>query len=576
MSYILGIDLGTTNSCAAIYKDGKEIVLENSEGGRVTPSVVAFSGDTFLVGAPAKNVQAKDPLSVISSVKRDMGSSVIYELGGKKLNPQAVSAMILRKIKQDAEERLGEPITDAVITVPAYFDDIQRNATIDAGKMAGFNVRRILNEPSAAALAYGINLEDGEKNVLVFDFGGGTLDVSIVKVNNDLIKVVSTAGINDLGGDDFDEAIVEMLITNFYKQHKINLKNDESARIRLRQAAEECKRALTDSSEFTIDIPYITITDDGPLHIHEVLTKERFNEMISPILKHFDGLVNSALDDAQMSKEDIDEVLLVGGSTRVPIVQEKIKELTGVEPKKALNPDESVAIGAAIQGSIIAGDTDIAFSDITSLSLSIRTASDLVRVLIPRNTPIPCEHSHNFSTSVDNQSDVVIEVCQGERDFFYDNKKIGHFVLDGIPLLPKGEVKIFVLFSVDENGVLSVSAEEESTGKRESIKVTDFLSLSEKEIENAIRIAEFFKERDSIKKDMVIEQNNSKYVLNLLDDLLNSDKDLSPEEVNQIMKYIELENDFLAKEAPSESEVALMSKENLAIKSFLLGFEDDE
>ena len=573
MSHILGIDLGTTNSCAAIYENGKEKIIINTEGGRTTPSVVSFSNNEFQVGEVAKNAALLDPQSAIVSVKRSMGYNKNFELGGQKLTPQTVSGLILEKIKHDAEIYLGETIRDAVITVPAYFNDQQRQATIDAGRMAGLNVVRILNEPSAAALAYGITTAKGIKNVLVFDFGGGTLDVSIVKVSPSEVSVISTSGINDLGGDDIDNAIAENIISDFYLKEKYNLKKDPKAVARIRKEAEAAKKALTTSSSYKLSIPYIVNIDGEEKHIEDTFTRERFENIISTVLANIDKPIKTAIEDAGLSTDDIDEVLLVGGSTRIPFVQKKIKDIIGLEPKKLINPDEAVAIGAAIQANIIAGNTEIRFSDITSLSLSVRTASDLVKVLIPRNTKIPVKKTHTFQTSYDNQSDVIIEVFQGERKFYYDNKKIGHFILDGITPAPKGCTSIDVTFSVDENGVLSVSASETTSGKTNEITVTDYLKLSEKEIEEAIRIAEYFKTQDSDKKTIVIEKKNCEYIISLLDELENSSLDFTTDELEKFDDYRAREEEFLHDENVSLEDVETIVKDNLVIKAFIFDLQ---
>ena len=569
--HILGIDLGTTNCCAAIYDNKQERIILSAEGGRTIPSVVSFSNGKLLIGQAAKDAEIHNPGTSISSVKRFMGSShKTYKIGDKELSPVTVSGLILKKIKDDAEAFLGEKIRDAIITVPAYFDDLQRQATIDAGRIAGLNVVRILNEPSAAALAYSVDRQQQNSKVMVFDFGGGTLDVSIVHITPNSVSVISTAGINDLGGDDIDNAIVRHLVSQFYRDYKINLNSGHPEAIaRLKEAAEEAKIALTSSDSYDINVPHICVDKNEPRHIEMTLTREFFEQLLAPVVKNISIPIETAVKDAKLKMSDISEVLLVGGSTRIPYVQKRIEEITGITPHKTINPDEAVAIGAAIQGSIVSGRSLMRFSDITSLSLSIRTASDLVRVIIPRNTQIPVEKSYEFLTSTDDQEDVVIEVFQGEREFYYDNKKIAHFILDDIPTGKVGEVKIVVTFSIDHNGILTVKAAETSSGVSNDIQVRDYLKLTDKEIEEAIRIAEYFKTQDRERREIIIEKKNAQYILELLTDIKDSGLNISIDEQEQIEKFMEREKIFLEKKSITPEDIDSITSDNILIKSFI-------
>ena len=512
MSKIIGIDLGTTNSCVAVMEGGKPTVIPNAEGARTTPSVVAFSktGER-LVGEPAKRQAVTNADKTISSIKRDMGTDHGRTIDGKKYSPQQISAMILQKLKADAESYLGEKVTEAVITVPAYFNDAQRQATKDAGKIAGLDVKRIINEPTAAALAYGLDNEK-EQKIMVYDLGGGTFDVSIIEIGDGVIEVLSTNGDTRLGGDDFDQRIIDWIIREFKAEEGIDLSNDKMALQRMKEAAEKAKKELSAATTTNINLPFITATAEGPKHFDKNLTRAKFEELISDLVEKTAIPVQNAMRDAGLNNSDLGKVLLVGGSTRIPCVQEKVQKLTGHEPSKTLNPDECVAIGAAIQGGKLAGDAgagDILLLDVTPLTLSIETMGGIATPLIERNTTIPTKKSQVFSTAADNQTAVDINVLQGERKFARDNKSLGQFRLDGIPPAMRGVPQIEVTFDIDANGIVNVSAKDLGTGKEQHITITAGSNMSDEDIERAVKEAAQFEAEDRRRKEGVDARNEA-------------------------------------------------------------------
>ena len=512
MSKIIGIDLGTTNSCVAVMEGGKPVVVANTEGARTTPSVVAFTktGER-LVGEPAKRQAVTNAEKTISSIKREMGTDYKKEIDGKKYSPQEISAMILQKLKADAENYLGEKVSEAVITVPAYFNDAQRQATKDAGKIAGLDVKRIINEPTAAALAYGLDNEK-EQKIMVYDLGGGTFDVSIIEIGDGVIEVLSTSGDNRLGGDDFDQKITDYMIAEFKKQEGVDLSTDKMALQRLKEAAEKAKKELSSATTTNINLPFITATAEGPEHFDMNLTRAKFDELTRDLVDRTAVPVQNALKDAGITASELGQVLLVGGSTRIPAVQDKVKQLTGKEPSKSLNPDECVAIGASIQGGKLAGDAgagEVLLLDVTPLSLSIETMGGVATRLIERNTTIPTRKSQIFSTAADNQTAVDINVVQGERQFARDNKSLGQFRLDGIPPARRGVPQIEVTFDIDANGIVNVSAKDLGTGKEQHITITAGSNMSDDEIDKAVKEAAEFEAQDKKRKDAIDTRNDA-------------------------------------------------------------------
>ena len=508
MGKIIGIDLGTTNSCVAVIEGGEPTVITNSEGSRTTPSVVAFTKDgERLVGQLAKNQAVTNPDKTVISIKRHMGSDYKVDIDGKKYTPQEISAMILQKLKTEAEGYLGEKVTDAVITVPAYFTDSQRQATKDAGQIAGLNVQRIINEPTAAALAYGIDKEN-EQKIVVYDLGGGTFDVSVIEIGDGVQEVLATAGNNHLGGDDFDQRLINYFVAEFKKSDGIDLTNDKFAMQRLKDEAEKAKIALSNAPSVNVNIPYITADATGPKHMNVQLTRAKFNELTADLVEATMGPFKQAISDSGLSMNEIDKVLLVGGSTRIPAVQEAVKKYTGKEPFKGINPDECVAMGAALQGGVLNKEvTGLLLLDVTPLSLGIETAGGVCTRMIERNKTIPTKHSQIFSTYSDNQPSVDINILQGEREFAKDNKSIGTFRLDGIAPAPRGIPQIEVTFDIDANGIVNVSAKDLGTGKEQHISITASTNMSKEDIDKAVKEAEAFAAEDKKKKEEVETRN---------------------------------------------------------------------
>ena len=512
MGKIIGIDLGTTNSCVAVMEGGKPVVITNAEGMRTTPSVVAFTktGER-VVGEPAKRQAVTNADKTISSIKREMGTDYKVTIDDKKYSPQEISAMILQKLKSDAENYLGEKVTEAVITVPAYFNDAQRQATKDAGKIAGLDVKRIINEPTAAALSYGLDNEN-EQRIMVYDLGGGTFDVSIIEIGDGVIEVLSTAGDNRLGGDDFDNVITQYMLDDFKAKEGVDLSTDKMAMQRFKEAAEKAKKELSSSTTTNINLPFITATAEGPKHFEMNLTRAKFNELTAHLVERTATPVSKALNDAGLNASELSKVLLVGGSTRIPAVQDKVQQLTGKEPFKGINPDECVAIGASIQGGKLAGDAgagDILLLDVTPLSLSIETMGGVATKLIERNTTIPTKKSQIFSTAEDNQTAVDIHVVQGERQFARDNKTLGQFRLDGIPPARRGVPQIEVTFDIDANGIVNVSAKDLGTGKEQHITITAGSNMSDEDIDKAVKEAAEYEAQDKKRKEGIDARNDA-------------------------------------------------------------------
>ena len=526
MSKVIGIDLGTTNSCVAVMEGGEAVVIPNAEGNRTTPSVVAFSktGER-MVGQVAKRQAITNPDRTISSIKREMGSDYKVNVDGKAYTPQEISAMILQKLKSDAEAYLGQTVSEAVITVPAYFTDAQRQATKDAGKIAGLDVKRIINEPTAAALAYGVDKEQSQK-IMVYDLGGGTFDVSILDIDDGVIEVLATAGNNRLGGDDFDECIMKWMVSEFKRTDNVDLSGDKVAMQRLKEAAEKAKIELSGVTTSNINLPYITADATGPKHLDLTLTRAKFNELTAHLVEATAGPVRQALGDAGLTGNDIHKVLMVGGSSRIPAVVEAVKNFTGSEPFKGINPDECVAIGAAIQGGVLAGDVKgLLLLDVTPLSLGIETMGGINTKIIDRNTTIPVKKSQIFSTAVDNQPSVEVHVLQGERDFAKDNKTLGVFHLDGIMPARRGVPQIEVTFDIDVNGIVHVSAKELGTGKEQSISITSSSNMSKEDIQKAVDEAEKFAEEDKQRREEVDIRNGADQMVYQCEKLVSEDGD---------------------------------------------------
>ena len=563
MGKIIGIDLGTTNSCVAVMEGGQPTVIANTEGARTTPSVVAFTktGER-LVGEPAKRQAVTNANRTISSIKREMGTDYKVDIDGKKYSPQEISAMILQKLKADAEGYLGEKVTEAVITVPAYFNDAQRQATKDAGKIAGLDVKRIINEPTAAALAYG--LDNGkEQKIMVYDLGGGTFDVSIIEIGDGVIEVLSTAGNNRLGGDDFDQKITDYMLADFKAKEGVDLSGDKMALQRLKEAAEKAKKELSSATTTNINLPFITATSEGPKHFDMNLTRAKFDELTRDLVDKTAEPVKRALSDAGITAADLGQVLLVGGSTRIPAVQEEVKRLTGKEPSKSLNPDECVALGASIQGAKLAGDAgagDILLLDVTPLSLSIETMGGVATRLIERNTTIPTKKSQIFSTAADNQTAVDINVVQGERQFAKDNKSLGQFRLDGIPPAPRGVPQIEVTFDIDANGIVNVSAKDLGTGKEQHITITAGSNMSDAEIDKAVKEAAEFEAQDKKRKEAIDTRNEADAMVFQTEKALKDVGDkLDATDKAAVEADVQALKDVLAKSTPentTESDVA--------------------
>lgn len=584
MAKIIGIDLGTTNSCVAVMEGGKPTVIANTEGTRTTPSVVAFTktGER-LVGEPAKRQAVTNAEKTIASIKRDMGTDNGRTIDDKKYSPQQISAMILQKLKADAESYLGEKVSEAVITVPAYFNDAQRQATKDAGKIAGLDVKRIINEPTAAALAYGLDNEK-EQKILVYDLGGGTFDVSIIEIGDGVIEVLATNGDTHLGGDDFDNKLIQWMIDEFRKQEGIDLSGDKMAMQRLKEAAEKAKKELSSATTTNINLPFITATAEGPKHFDMDLTRAKFDELTNDLVEKTAIPVQNALKDAGLTASEIGQVLLVGGSTRIPAVQEKVKQLTSKEPSKSLNPDECVAIGASIQGGKLAGDAgagEILLLDVTPLSLSIETMGGVATKLIERNTTIPTKKSQIFSTAADNQTAVDINVVQGERQFARDNKSLGQFRLDGIPPARRGVPQIEVTFDIDANGIVNVSAKDLGTGKEQHITITAGSNMSDEDIEKAVKEAAEYEAQDRKRKEAIDARNDAdsfvfqtEKALNEVGDKIDASEKSSLEaDLNDLKAFLESTKDTEMTESQvaelKGKQDALMSKaQNLFTKMY--------
>ena len=564
MGKIIGIDLGTTNSCVAVMEGGQPTVIANTEGARTTPSVVAFTktGER-LVGEPAKRQAVTNADKTISSIKREMGTDYKVAIDDKKYSPQEISAMILQKLKADAEGYLGEKVTEAVITVPAYFNDAQRQATKDAGKIAGLDVKRIINEPTAAALAYGLDNEK-EQKIMVYDLGGGTFDVSIIEIGDGVIEVLSTAGNNRLGGDDFDQKITDYMLADFKAKEGVDLSTDKMALQRLKEAAEKAKKELSSATTTNINLPFITATAEGPKHFDMNLTRAKFDELTHDLVQKTAEPVTRALSDAGITAAELGQVLLVGGSTRIPAVQEEVKRLTGKEPSKSLNPDECVALGASVQGGKLAGDAgagDILLLDVTPLSLSIETMGGVATRLIERNTTIPTKKSQIFSTAADNQTAVDINVVQGERQFARDNKSLGQFRLDGIPPAPRGIPQIEVTFDIDANGIVNVSAKDLGTGKEQHITITAGSNMSDADIDKAVKEAAEFEAQDKKRKEAIDTRNEADAMVFQTEKALKEVGDkLDAADKSSVEADVQALKDILAKSTPEDTSDAQVAE----------------
>ena len=564
MGKIIGIDLGTTNSCVAVMEGGQPTVIANTEGARTTPSVVAFTktGER-LVGEPAKRQAVTNADKTISSIKREMGTDYKVAIDDKKYSPQEISAMILQKLKADAEGYLGEKVTEAVITVPAYFNDAQRQATKDACKIAGLDVKRIINEPTAAALAYGLDNEK-EQKIMVYDLGGGTFDVSIIEIGDGVIEVLSTAGNNRLGGDDFDQKITDYMLADFKAKEGVDLSTDKMALQRLKEAAEKAKKELSSATTTNINLPFITATAEGPKHFDMNLTRAKFDELTHDLVEKTAEPVTRALSDAGITAAELGQVLLVGGSTRIPAVQEEVKRLTGKEPSKSLNPDECVALGASVQGGKLAGDAgagDILLLDVTPLSLSIETMGGVATRLIERNTTIPTKKSQIFSTAADNQTAVDINVVQGERQFARDNKSLGQFRLDGIPPAPRGIPQIEVTFDIDANGIVNVSAKDLGTGKEQHITITAGSNMSDADIDKAVKEAAEFEAQDKKRKEAIDTRNEADAMVFQTEKALKEVGDkLDAADKSSVEADVQALKDILAKSTPEDTSDAQVAE----------------
>ena len=567
MSKIIGIDLGTTNSCVAVLEGGEAKVIPNSEGNRTTPSVVAFKGDEELVGETAKRQAVTNVKNTISSIKRKMGTSEKVEANGKKYTPEEISAKILSKLKADAEAYLGEKVTKAVITVPAYFNDAERQATKNAGKIAGLEVERIINEPTAAALAYGLDKQDKLQTILVYDLGGGTFDVSILELGDGVFEVKATSGNNRLGGDDFDARISDYLISEFKKENGVDLSNDKMAMQRIKDASEKAKKDLSGMTNAQISLPFIAQSDEGTLHLDMTLSKAKFEDLCRDLFDSTLEPVRKAMKDAKLTNKDIDKVILVGGSTRIPYIQELVKKELGQEPNKGVNPDEVVAMGAAIQGGVLTGEVDdIVLLDVTPLSLGIETLGNIMTVLIPRNTTIPTSKSQVFSTAVDNQPAVDIHVLQGERQMASDNKTLGNFQLTNLPPAKRGVPQIEVTFDIDANGIVNVKAKDLGTGKEQSITITSSTNLSDEEIDKMVKEAEANKEADEKRKNEAEVRNNAdsmvfqteKALEDLGDKVDSSDKEKAENAIKEVKEALDGNDTDKIKEKTDElSKIAM-------------------